>query len=107
MKTLGIAAALAVALGVGAWRVEAGTMELTTLLMVLMAGIEVFRPQRDLRSLLHNGMMGMSAAESIFRVLDAKPEIVESEGAIAKDRTSRSDSPEFRDTQLPPLFVER
>ena len=42
-----------------------------TLLVVLMAGIEVFRPQRDLRSLLHNGMMGMSAAQGIFKVLDA------------------------------------
>ena len=28
-----------------------------TLLIILMIGIEVFRPQRDLRSLLHNGMM--------------------------------------------------
>ena len=41
--------------------------------MVVMAGIEVFRPQRDLRSLLHNGMMGLSAAQGIFAVLDAEP----------------------------------
>jgi ATP-binding cassette subfamily C protein CydCD len=73
----GLALGAATALGVGAWRVQAGTLDLTTLLMVLMAGIEVFRPQRDLRSLLHNGMMGMSAAQSIFKVLDATPVVRE------------------------------
>ena len=58
----GLAVGTAVALGVGAYRVQAGEMALEVLLMVILAGIEVFRPQRDLRSLLHNGMMGLSAA---------------------------------------------
>jgi ATP-binding cassette, subfamily B, bacterial len=71
----GLAVGAAVALGVGAFRVQSGEMSLEILLMVLLAGIEVFRPQRDLRSLLHNGMLGMSAAESIFNVLDAKPPV--------------------------------
>ncbi|MBT6275158.1 MAG: ABC transporter ATP-binding protein, partial [Chromatiales bacterium] len=71
----GLAVGAAVALGVGAYRVQAGTMELATLLIVLMVGIEVFRPQRDLRSLLHNGMMGQSAAAGIFQVLDALPSV--------------------------------
>ena len=69
----GLAVGAAVALGVGAYRVQAGEMALEVLLMVVMAGIEVFRPQRDLRSLLHNGMMGLSAAQGIFAVLDAEP----------------------------------
>ena len=69
----GIAVGAAVALGFGAWRVNAGTMELAALLIVLMMGIEVFRPQRELRELLHQGMIGQSAAQGIVQVLDAAP----------------------------------
>ena len=69
----GIAVGAAVALGFGAWRVSAGTMELPALLIVLMMGIEVFRPQRELRELLHQGMIGQSAAQGIVQVLDASP----------------------------------
>ncbi|MEM7407559.1 MAG: ABC transporter ATP-binding protein [Pseudomonadota bacterium] len=68
----GLAVGTAVALGVGAYRVQGGEMDISILLMVLMAGIEVFRPQRDLRSLLHNGMMGLSAAAGVFEVLNAR-----------------------------------
>ena len=69
----GIAVGAAVALGFGAVRVSAGTMEVAALLIVLMMGIEVFRPQRELRELLHQGMIGQSAAQGIIRVLDAAP----------------------------------
>ena len=69
----GLALGAASALALGAYRVRSGDMEIETLLIVLMAGIEVFRPQRDLRALLHNGMMGQSAAQGIFAVLDAEP----------------------------------
>ncbi len=68
-----IAIAAAAALGYGAWRVEAGLMELSTLLIVLMMGVELFRPLRDMRTQLHTGMLGQSATEAIFRVLDASP----------------------------------
>ena len=71
----GLALGAAAALALGAYRVQAGEMEMATLLIVLMAGIEVFRPQRELRSLLHNGMMGLSAAQGIFKVLDAEPRV--------------------------------
>ncbi len=70
---IGIAVGAAVALGFGAVRVSEGTMELGALLIVLMMGIEVFRPQRELRELLHQGMMGQSAAAGIVQVLDAAP----------------------------------
>ena len=78
----GLALGAASALAVGAYRVEAGHMEIGTLLIVLMAGIEVFRPQRDLRALLHNGMMGMSAAQGIFEVLDATPRVERSAAPV-------------------------
>ena len=69
----GLAVGAATVLGFGAYRVTEGQMSLAALLMVLMMGIEVFRPQRDLRSLLHNGMMGLAAAQGVFSVLDARP----------------------------------
>ena len=69
--TIGAAAALAL----GASRVVEGQMELTGLLIILMMGVEIFRPMRDLRSVLHQGMVGMSAAQGIYNILDAKPEV--------------------------------
>jgi ATP-binding cassette subfamily C protein CydCD len=69
----GIAVGAAVALGWGAYRVAAGDMPLAALLVILMLGVEVFRPIRELRTLLHNGMMGLSASQAIFSLLDAQP----------------------------------
>ena len=69
----GIAVGTAAVLGLGAWRVSGGQMSLDMLLVVLVVGIEVFRPQRDLRALLHNGMMSRAAADDIFALLDARP----------------------------------
>ncbi|WP_323120051.1 ABC transporter ATP-binding protein/permease [Burkholderia alba] len=66
--TLGVAAAMAV----GAWRVKHGDMSLEALLIVLMAGTEIFRPLRDLRGVLHQGMTGQSAAAAIHALLDAR-----------------------------------
>jgi len=63
----------AAALGLGAWRVQAGEMSLGALLVVLMLGIEVFRPLRELRVVLHQGMLGISAAGGIIEILEAEP----------------------------------
>lgn len=71
----GIAVGAAATLGYGAWRVEHGAMSLTALLMILMLGVEVFRPLRDLRALLHQGMTGLSAAMGVFAILDARPQV--------------------------------
>ena len=85
----GIAVGSAAVLAFGAWRVTQGEMGLDVLLIVLMMGIEVFRPQRDLRALLHNGMMGRAAADDIFAVLNAHPKVeppaapVELDGPLA------------------------
>ena len=81
----GIAVGSAAVLGYGAWRVTQGQMSLDVLLVLLMMGIEVFRPQRDLRALLHNGMMGRAAAEGIFSVLEARPKVEPPAAAIALD----------------------
>jgi ATP-binding cassette, subfamily B, bacterial len=73
----GIAVGAAVALGWGAYRVRAGEMELAVLLVILMLGVEVFRPLRELRILLHQGMLGLSAAQGIFSILDARPTVAD------------------------------
>src|SRR3546814_5807689 len=62
-----IALGAAAALALGAYRVEAGEMELSALLVILLLGVEIFRPMRDLRSVLHQGMVGLSAAQGLYR----------------------------------------
>jgi len=47
-------------------------MTLEALLIVLMAGTEIFRPLRDLRSVLHQGMVGQSAAAGINAILGSE-----------------------------------
>ena len=71
----GMAVGAAAALGLGAWRVQAGEMSLTALLVILMLGIEVFRPLRELRVVLHQGMLGVSAAGGIIQILEAEPRV--------------------------------
>jgi ATP-binding cassette, subfamily B, bacterial len=69
----GVAIGAAAALALGVWRVSHGLMSIQALLIVLMAGTEVFRPLRDLRTVLHQGMVGQSAAAGINALLAAEP----------------------------------
>jgi ATP-binding cassette subfamily C protein CydCD len=69
---LGTALGAAAAIALGAWRVRHGEMSLEGLLIILMAGTEIFRPLRDLRAVLHQGMIGQSAANGIYALLEAK-----------------------------------
>src|SRR5437763_452470 len=56
------------------WDLPVATvMLIAALLIVLMAGTEVFRPLRDLRGVLHQGMVGQSAAAGIQALLAAEP----------------------------------
>ena len=70
LTDLGTALGAAAALSYGAWRVNQGEMSLEALLIVLMAGTEIFRPLRDLRGVLHAGLNGESAAAGINALLD-------------------------------------
>src|SRR3954451_20395551 len=69
----GIAIGAAAALALGVSRVANGQMTIEALLIVLMAGTEVFRPLRELRAVLHQGMVGQSAAAGIHALLAAEP----------------------------------
>ena len=88
ISDLGVALGAALALTLGAWRVSAGDMSVEALLIVLMAGTEIFRPLRDLRSVLHRGMLGQSAAAGIHALMDARPETTAPvvQAAVAPDR---------------------
>jgi ATP-binding cassette subfamily B protein len=68
-----IAGGAASALALGAYRVSHGLMTLQALLIVLMAGTEVFRPLRDLRTVLHQGLTGQAAAIGVAALLAADP----------------------------------
>jgi len=83
----GMAVGAALALGLGAWRVRAGEMELGALLIVLMLGVEVFRPLRELRVVLHQGMLGVSAARGIVRILEAEPRVRDRDTLLPDTRT--------------------
>ncbi|KXU31512.1 ABC transporter [Sphingobium sp. 22B] len=69
MIALGAAAALAV----GCWRIANGQMGLPELVVIVLLGTETFRPIRELRSALHQGMVGLSAAQGLYVLLDADP----------------------------------
>ena len=69
LTDLGTALGAAAALALGAWRVKSGDMSLQALIIVLMAGTEIFRPLRDLRAVLHQGLNGQSAANGINALL--------------------------------------
>jgi len=89
-----IALGAAIALAIGASRVQGGRMELTALVVVLMLGVEIFRPLRELRTVLHQGMLGLSAAQSILALLALKPQVV--------DATQKNDADD-RFTANPPI----
>jgi ATP-binding cassette subfamily C protein CydCD len=69
---LGTAFGSAAALALGAYRVRHGEMSIEALLIVLVAGTEIFRPLRDLRAVLDQGLNGQAAANGINALLDAE-----------------------------------
>ncbi len=81
LTILGITGGAAVALGWGAVRVADGDLELRALMIVLMLGVEVFRPLRELVQLYHDGVMAISSAEGIFAIMDSPAAVKEPERA--------------------------
>ena len=88
-----MATGAAVALAVGAVRVSNGEMELRPLLIVLMLGVEVFRPMRELTNLYHQGMAVLSSSQSVFGIIDEPVSVLESESAA--DRPDPEITPEI------------
>ena len=94
--TLGISAGAGVALGWGALRVSRGELPLPTLLIVLMLGVEVFRPLRELSRLYHRGMLALSEAKGIFGLLDTVPTIQEPQQPSIRPTDALRLEPEVR-----------
>ncbi len=103
---LGISAGAALALGLGALRVSDGTLELRPLLIVLMLGVEIFRPLRELVLLYHEGMVAMSSAEAVFDLMDEPVEIKESGQDLPEPAARGAQSPagDTPGPYLPPEF---
>ncbi|MFT5706202.1 MAG: thiol reductant ABC exporter CydC subunit [Oceanospirillaceae bacterium] len=74
---IGITLGAASALSLSAYRVSEGLMSFESLLLVLLLGVEVFKPLRELRSLMHAGMLAESAAKQVFSILDAKSDMAD------------------------------
>ena len=87
-----MATGAAIALAVGAVRVSDGDMELRPLLIVLMLGMEIFRPMRELTNLYHQGMTVLSSSQSVFGIID-EPVAVLDPGSAA-DRPAPEVRPE-------------
>jgi ABC-type multidrug transport system fused ATPase/permease subunit len=80
---VGVAVGAASALTLGVWRVSHGEMSIAALLIVLMAGTEIYRPLRDLRMVLHQGLTGQAAAVGINELLAAEPLLPATSAAAA------------------------
>ena len=97
LTILAITVGAAAALAVGAVRVESGAMELVELLVVLMLGVEVFRPLRELSQLFHQGLLGVAAAQSVLEVADAEPLVPDVvHAAPAAGQTADTEEPAAR-----------
>ncbi len=72
-----IACGAAAGLAVGVWRIDGGLLDLGGLLIIMMMGVEIFRPMRDLRTVLHEGMVGRSAAYGLYDILEAEAPVAD------------------------------
>lgn len=82
---LAISGGAALVLGLGALRAVDGHISVTTLVVVMLLGNEVFRPVRELGRLYHQGLNGISAAQGIFALLAHRPEVGEPAQPAAAD----------------------
>ena len=83
VTTFGILGGTACALGWGALKVNAGELEVRSLIVILIMGAEIFRPLRELTILYHQGINAMAAAEGIFELLEAPVTVREPAEAAA------------------------
>ena len=84
---LGTSAGVTVALVWGGIRVSNGDLDISTLVIVLMLGGEVFRPVRELASLYHQGMVAMASAEGIFSLLATPVDIIGPKSSCGQEYT--------------------
>ncbi|HVO92756.1 MAG TPA: ABC transporter ATP-binding protein, partial [Terriglobales bacterium] len=76
----GITAGSASALAWGAFKVTHGELDLRALVVLLLLGVEVFRPMREMIILYHQGFLATAAAEGIFALLETTVEVRDGDG---------------------------
>ena len=106
LTILGITGGAAVALGWGAVRVADGDLELRALMIVLMLGVEVFRPLRELVQLYHDGVMAMSSAEGIFAIMDSPVAVKDPERPSVNGASPSSSLRQAQDELKPEIAFE-
>lgn len=72
---LATAAGTALSIGIGAYGVSNGRIQLGSLFVILFLTAECFRPISDLNMYWHQSFLGISAAEKMFSLLDATPSV--------------------------------
>jgi ABC-type multidrug transport system fused ATPase/permease subunit len=92
----GWTAGATLSVGVGALLYADGSLSMTALLIVLLLSRECFRPLVDLSKAWHLGFTGIAAADTIFALLDTKPEIAEAADSIAASPTDTAPAIAFR-----------
>ncbi len=93
----GVAIGAAAVLAVAAVRFSAGDLSLAALLIILMLGIEMFRPFREMSQLFHQGMNGLSASQGVFNLLDARSSVI---GSSSQSTSPSEHSIEFRNVSF-------
>jgi ATP-binding cassette subfamily B protein len=73
--TMAFGAGTGLAVAVAALRYAAGSLDLATLLIVLVLSAECFRPLLDLQNYWHEGFYGLAAASGLFALTDAEPPV--------------------------------
>jgi ATP-binding cassette subfamily B protein len=74
MMGLASAAGSSLAIGIGAWRVLAGTLEPARLFIILFLASECFRPTTDLNTYFHQAFLGITVSRQLFAFMEREPE---------------------------------
>jgi len=94
------AAGTVFASGVGALRVAGGNLAGTELFVILFLSVECFRPLHDLNRFWHQSYLGISAAQSIFAVLDEPPAVIAPEVEEKAETVKRPPRIQLRDVSF-------
>ena len=98
----------AVAITIGAFRMNAGTLSIGGLLLVLLLVGEALRPISELRKTFHFSVKGMGAAEGVLDILEAEPLVNDDSSAIMPEAFEPSVSFEnvtfrYREDDMPAI----
>nr|WP_246221493.1 ABC transporter ATP-binding protein [Phytoactinopolyspora mesophila] len=77
-----------IAVVIAALRHATGALDATAVLLVLFLSAECFRPLSDLQNYWHEGFYGMAAANGIYALLEAQPDVKDAPDVRPRDIAS-------------------